>query len=103
MDTFGVPREPAERRAWIVYRLRYHFRSLSAFAAEVGITKSAVTGALDRPSSHVEELIATHLNIPVASLFPDRFRPDGTRRHIVRPPKATRVGQRSHVENPGRG
>ncbi len=74
-----VPKNPAERRAWIVYRLRVAGTSLRRLAAASGVSQQAMSHALMAPSSHLETVIAEVLGLTPQALFPERFDAAGNR------------------------
>lgn len=90
-----IPKNPAVRGAWIVFRLRVAGSSLVAVADAEGVTKQAVSSAVARAggngsSERLERAVAAALRLPVAALFPERYdRPSGQRKRAVSSPKPT--------------
>ncbi|MGQ9370571.1 helix-turn-helix domain-containing protein [Azospirillum sp. A39] len=79
------PSDPFERRDWISSRaFREHGVSQAEAARRIGISRQAVRQGLVLPSVRVEEFYASLLGYPVQELWPDRYRPDGTRIRRVR-------------------
>lgn len=75
----SVPNDPARRRLWIIAELQLAGTSLAAIARDLGRTPQAGSNALKAPSLSFEQEIARRLGVPVQKLFPDRYKPDGTR------------------------
>jgi len=78
-STVTVPKNPAERRVWILGQLRLRGTSLRRLAAQEGVSPQAMSNALMCPSSHLEEVIAAALGLTVQQLFPERFDDHGNR------------------------
>jgi lambda repressor-like predicted transcriptional regulator len=95
------PKNPAERRAWVLYRLRVCGSSLSRIAAAEGVSPQAVSNALDAPSSHLEEVIADTIGLTVKVLFADRFDSRGRRRSPTRERNRTSTVTGRNVEKQG--
>ncbi|WP_446719490.1 helix-turn-helix domain-containing protein [Inquilinus sp. OTU3971] len=74
-----IPKEAAERRVWIIGRLRLRGTSLAAIARDLGVARQSVQGALLVPSERIEKAIADALALPVHDLFPDRYSGEGRR------------------------
>lgn len=83
--TLTPPKNPAERRAWVAYQLKLRGLSLASVAASLGVCRQAVSGALMTPSERIETALAQALEIPVATLFPERFDRQGIRIPRTRP------------------
>jgi Ner family transcriptional regulator len=81
------PKNPAERRAWLLYQLRIRGKSFRSLAAEAGVSPQAVTHAILNPSSYLEPLIAEAIGLTAPELFPERFDPTGRRLHQTREPQ----------------
>ncbi|MGH6883218.1 MAG: helix-turn-helix domain-containing protein [Hypericibacter sp.] len=96
-----VPKEPAIRRAWIIFQLRIRGWSLSDIAREMGIAPQSARGALLEPSAHVERALAKKLGLRVQDLFHDRYDPTGRRLHRTRGPDPSRRGDRRNVDSQG--
>lgn len=90
-----IPKNPAVRGAWIVFRLRVAGSSLTAVANTEGVTKQAVSMAITRTggngsSERLEKAVATALRVPVEALFPERYdRASGQRKRAISRPKRT--------------
>ncbi len=89
--TLDIPKNPAERRAWVVYQLRIRGLSLKALGHEVGVTQQAMSAALTGPNFHLEPVIAAALGLTAQQLFPERFTPSGRRIGHTRPPMRKRI------------
>lgn len=77
-----VPKEPAVRRAWVIYQLSIRGRSLRQLALSEGVYPQAMSTALVAPNVHLEPVIAKAIGLTVEQLFPERF--DDTGRRIAR-------------------
>lgn len=87
--TLKVPKNPAERRAWVCYQLRLRGDSLSAIARRIGVSHQAVSTALMSPSKDIEQAIAEAIGLTPEQLFPERFDSTGKRLVQTRPPQRT--------------
>src|SRR6266404_9236015 len=83
-NTLDVPKEPARRRAWVVYQLRVRGSSLRRLALQERVSVSAIANALVMPPSHLEQPIAKALGLAVIDLFPEPFDDAGERIHRTR-------------------
>jgi lambda repressor-like predicted transcriptional regulator len=81
--TITIPKKPAQRAAWVIYQLKLKGLSLSSLARDVGVTRQALSVALQQPSANIEPLIATAVGVTPEDLFPERFE-NGHRLHKVR-------------------
>lgn len=82
-----IPEKARVRGPWIVFRLRVVGSSLAAIAAELGVTKAAVSDAIVNGSSErLERAVAEELRLPVQKLFSERYDAAGCR---LRPKKRT--------------
>lgn len=82
-----IPEKARVRGPWIVFRLRVVGSSLAAIAAELGVTKAAVSDAIVNGSSErLERAVAEKLHLPVQKLFSERYDVAGCR---LRPKKRT--------------
>lgn len=93
-----VPKNPAERRGWIIWQLRLRGYSLRRIAAEEGTSIQSVSYALGNPSAALEEAIAARLDRTPQELFPERFDARGHRIHIVRGSQRTPLLDSRKVE-----
>lgn len=59
--------------------LRKRFGTLAAFAKAAEVSPQIVSDALHSPnaSSRVEQIIASHLGVPAAEIWPDRWTREG--------------------------
>ncbi len=83
--TLTPPKNPAERRAWVVFQLKLRGQSLASVAASLGVCRQAVSGALMTPSERIEQALADALSLPIETLFPERFDGKGFRIPRTRP------------------
>ncbi|WP_375782523.1 helix-turn-helix domain-containing protein [Roseospira marina] len=106
-----VPKEPAARRAWILYKLRLCGLSFRQLARQTGVSGRAMSAACDMPNIHLEPVIAEAIGMTAQDLFPERWCPETGRRltqvrsparHRMRSPSQTTqagpVGQRQNGE-----
>lgn len=97
-STFDIPKEPAARRAWVLYQLRLRGWSFNSLAKRHGVSRQTLSMACLIPSSHMERILAKALGLKVEDLFPERFdAATGRRLHVTRAPQRTTqraVGQR---------
>ncbi|WP_194912783.1 helix-turn-helix domain-containing protein [Azospirillum sp. INR13] len=75
-----IPKKARIRGPWIVFRLRVVGSSVAALAAELGVTKAAVSDAIVNGSSErLERAVAEKLHLPVQKLFAERYDAAGCR------------------------
>lgn len=91
LTTLDVPKNPAERRAWVVYQLRIRGLSLRALGRRVGVTQQAMSNTLSGPNSHLEPIISEAIGLTPQQLFPERFTKAGSRIGWTRQPKRKRI------------
>lgn len=72
-------KDPAKRRAWVIYQLGLQGRSLASLGRDLGLVRSSPQAALARPYPRMERLLAEAVGVPVHELFPDRYAPNGER------------------------
>jgi lambda repressor-like predicted transcriptional regulator len=82
-----VPKNPAEKQAWVIYQLRIRGWSLRTLGREHGVTGQAMSHALRVSSVALEPIFANELGLTVAELFPERFAANGRRIGYPRDPK----------------
>lgn len=76
----------------ILAEIRRRFGSSRALARRVNLTAGEISAALGSPYPKAEKAIAAALGIPVQTLWPDRYWPNGRRRRfpsISRPSEAS--------------
>lgn len=84
--TPDIPKNPAEKRAWIQYQLRLKGTNFRALGLEIGVSQTAVSrAAAGYPMQDVERAIADAIGIAHATLFPEHFRDNGERIPAARP------------------
>jgi len=87
-------KDPAKRRAWVIYQLSLQGRSLASLARDHGYERTAPKAALSRPWPKWERFIAEAVGVPVHVLFPERYAPTGERLiRMGRPKKSIRKKQ----------
>ena len=102
MVGFKIPSRAADRCAWVIYQLKLRDSSLAAIARKHGWTRRAIRGAMFEASYPQEKALAEELDIPIETLFPERYDADGNRRHAIRSrkhsgPRMARHRQKSEV------
>lgn len=98
LTTLNIPKNPAERRAWVCFQLRLRGRSLSKIARDEGVSQQAVSNALMTPSSRLEQAIAEALDLTPEQLFPERFDAMGFRLSHTRQAQRTTCPRSRNVE-----
>ncbi|MBI3446792.1 MAG: helix-turn-helix domain-containing protein [Magnetospirillum sp.] len=78
-STINIPKNPTERRGWIIWQLRNRGWSFTRIALEEGVSVQAVSNATLVPSSHLQQRIAEILELRPQQLFPEYFDPAGRR------------------------
>tara|TARA_R110002074_G_scaffold355878_2_gene527912 strand:+ start:316 stop:633 length:318 start_codon:yes stop_codon:yes gene_type:complete len=101
IPTADIPKEPAVRRAWILYQLKIRGVSLTSIACDENVSATAVANALLSPSSHLEEVIAARLGLKARELFSDRFSRSGDRLNQTKPRNRSSAATACNVENRG--
>lgn len=87
-------RDPAKRRAWVIYQLSLRGQSLASLARRLGVTRTTPGYALSKPYPRMERAIAEAVEVPVHVLFPDRYAPNGERLiRMGRPKKSTSMSK----------
>lgn len=99
--TEQVPKEPAVRRAWILYQLKIRGVTMRDIADEEGVSDRAVAAALLSPSSYLEKAIAAKLGMTACELFSDRFTACGKRLNRTKPRNRSSLVPAHNVENGG--
>lgn len=79
LTKLDVPKNPAEKQAWVIYQLRIRGWSLRTLGREHGVTGQAMSSALRVSSARLEPIIARELGLTVRELFPERFAANGRR------------------------
>lgn len=101
INTCDIPKEPAQRRVWVIYQLKLRGTNVRRLARKWGVSPSAIQNALTSPSSHLEVAIAKMLGLTPQQLFPERFDANGQRLHITQPPKRIRPKAARNVQVQG--
>ena len=96
-----VPKEPAIRRAWVLFQLRIRGWSLGLIADEIGVSRTTLRSALLEPSFPSEQAIAKKLGLQVKDLFPERFDHTGRRLYRTRTIDPSRRGSRRNADSKG--
>lgn len=98
-----IPQKPAERRAWIQYRLRLIGSNFRALGRKLGVSQQAVSyAAAGYPSLAIEAAIAEAIGVPHQELFPEHFDDAGGRIPLARTRqrKPSRPAPQRNVEKP---
>lgn len=97
-----IPKKPAERRAWIQYRLRLIGSNFRALGRQLGVSQQAVSyAAAGYPSLAIEQAIAKAIGVAHQELFPEHFDEAGGRIPLARTRqrKPTRPASQRNVES----
>lgn len=73
MNTEQAPKNPDQRRAWIIYQLRLAGSSFSAIARELGVTRGAVRKATWMSYPKMERAIARKIGRRPEDIWPERY------------------------------
>jgi Ner family transcriptional regulator len=101
IDTLDIPKEPAARRAWVLFQFKLRGISARRLAFRLRVTPSAIGNALMLPSARIEREIAKVLGVTPQDLFPERFDAGGRRLHMTRSPERSRAQRRRNVQVSG--
>lgn len=85
---YDILRDPAKRRAWVIYQLSLQGKTLAGIAEKHGKTRSAIYNAFTKPYPRMEKLIADELGMLVCDLFPERYT-DGFPNRVMGRPKGS--------------
>ncbi|WP_167856063.1 helix-turn-helix domain-containing protein [Natronospirillum operosum] len=87
--TKALLRDPAKRRAWVVYQVAIQGTSLAAVAREKGLARQTLYRAFDIPYPRMEKIMADAVGLTPQQLFPERYTKDGLpARRMGRPKKS---------------
>jgi Ner family transcriptional regulator len=78
-------------------------KTLTQLALDAGLPECACRVALIRPYEAAERAIAAHLRLPLHTLWPHRYDPDGTRRRHLWSSKAKDTAGHQPVHRQMRG
>jgi lambda repressor-like predicted transcriptional regulator len=84
ITTERPPKNPAERRAWVHFKLRTRGETFASLGRKCGTSPQAIGNALMAPSARLEAIIAEAIGLTAEELFPERFDARGRRLHPVR-------------------
>jgi Ner family transcriptional regulator len=96
MTTNDIPKNPAHRRAWIVYQLRLRGLTLGTLAKLHNVDRTTTRKALGTPYPRMERVIADVLGLAPQQIWPERYEADG------RPKTGLRSQQRSALSPKGK-
>ena len=74
MPAQRIPRDPAKKRAWILYQLHRRNLTFTAIARQLQVSPQAVSKTIDCPSQRIEAALAVALHVTPADIWPDRYR-----------------------------
>ena len=97
--TADIPKNPAVRRAWIVYQLRIRGTSLRCLARNHDVTHQAMSNALMLSSARLQTVIAEAIGLTPQQLFPEFYDGTGNRLSWTRETKRTTRRDGGNVEN----
>jgi len=98
----AVPKNPAERRVWIIQRLRGRGWTLRALAREVGVAPQTIAACIDAPNANIEPVLAEALGLTPRDVWPERWSPEtGRRLAQVRHPRKRRLPHHPTQTAPG--
>ena len=93
-----IPTHPAERRAWILFRLKAKALSFRAVAKKNGCSPQALhDAARGVPMLRLERALAEAIDVDPIVLFPEHYAADGTRIPQVRGRHKTDKSGLSHT------
>ena len=92
-----VPRDPRERKAWVMFQLRIRGHSFASLGREIGITRNSMQAVMYMPAYRTEVALATALGLEVQQLFPERYDASGRRLHQIREDKGSTGSKRRNV------
>lgn len=89
-DTAAIPVKDPLRKEWIKFQLRARGSSLSKIGRELGVDRSTVAQALQRPYPRMEREIAKRLGLRPEKIWSERYNEHGqpNRPRTGRPPKS---------------
>jgi Ner family transcriptional regulator len=73
MNTTQTPKNPDQRRAWILYQLHLAGSSFADLGRELGVTRNAVRNAIDKRYPKMERAIATKIGKRPEEIWPERY------------------------------
>jgi len=75
MSTKRIPKNPEQRRAWIIYQLKLRKSSLTALAREQvpPVSRQAAFKVFIHPSPKWEQIIAEKIGRSAAEIWPERY------------------------------
>lgn len=100
--TLDIPKNPADRRAWIMWQLRRRGLSFAALSRAVGLSTEAVRRAADGGVSEARERqIAAAIKVPVQALYPEYYDRSGHRIRLVKATNCKAEGTRPAPQRNG--
>lgn len=84
-----VPKDPAVRRAWIIFQLRIRGLSFRELGRRYGFSVSAFSHATLVPSYRIEKILARSIDLRIEELFPERYDAAGRRLPQIRRERST--------------
>ena len=81
-----IPEKPAERRAWILYRLKAGGTGFRALSRQHNCAPQSLADvARGKPMLRLEKVLAAAIGVSEKALFPEHYAKDGSRIPRVRP------------------
>lgn len=77
--SLDIPKNPSQRRAWLVYQLKLRGLSARQLALREGVSREAIGGVMNTPSATLERVVARSLGLMPQELFPERYDAAGRR------------------------
>jgi Ner family transcriptional regulator len=77
MTTTDIPKNPAHRRAWIVYQLRLRGFTLGTLAKLHNVDRTTTRKALGTAYPRMERVIANVLDLAPQQIWPERYDVNG--------------------------
>lgn len=72
-----ILKDPAKRRAWIIYQVNLQGRSLAQVARDAGVTRVCLYQVFNKTYPRMEKVVADALGMAPAELWPERYDADG--------------------------
>lgn len=76
-QTRKLLRDPAKRRAWIIYQLSLMNSSVAGVANHSNVTRQTMYSVFQKPYPRMEKLLADAIGMAPKDLFPERYDVDG--------------------------
>ena len=80
-----IPKNPAHRRAWILYQLRLRGETLGTLAKRHGVSRKSTSTAMTRSYPRMEQIIAAAIDLSPQTVWPERYDHNGRPLGVGRP------------------